>query len=107
MAKLPDTTSGTVITHTKSVFARRGIPSEVISHNGPQYSSKEFIPFADQWKFKHTTVNPLYSQANGLIEKAVQTVKSLLTKAKQDHRDPYLGLLEYRNTPIDDVGSPA
>ena len=107
MAKLPDTTSGTVITHTKSVFVTRGIPSEVTSENGPQYSSKEFISSADQWKFKHTTVNPPYSQANGLIEKAVQTVKNLLAKAKQDHRDPYLGLLEYRNTPIDDVGSPA
>ena len=34
-------------------------------------------------------------------------MKNLLTKAKQDRRDPYLGLLEYRNTPIDDVGSPA
>ena len=34
-------------------------------------------------------------------------MKNLLTKAKQDHRDPYLGLLEYRNTTIDDIGSPA
>ena len=107
LAKLPDTTSGTVITHTKSAFARHGIPSEVISDNGPKYSSKEFKSFADQWEFQHTTVSPCNSQANGLIEKAVHTVKSLLTKAKQDHRDPYLGLLEYRNTPIDDVGSPA
>ena len=56
---------------------------------------------------KHTTVSPLNPQANGLVEKAVQTVKNLLTKAKQDHRDPYLGLLEYRNIPIDDIGSPA
>ena len=107
VAKLPHTTSGTVITHTKSAFARHGIPSEVISDNGSQFSSKEFKSFADQWEFKHTTVSPLYSQANGLIEKAAQTVKNLLTKAKQDHRDPYLGLLEYRNMPIDDVGSPA
>ena len=107
VAKLPDTKSTTVITHTKSAFARHGIPSELISDNGPQYSSKEFELFAKQWEFKHTTVSPLNPQANGLVEKAVQTVKNLLTKAKQDHRDPYLGLLEYRNTPIDDIGSPA
>ena len=107
IAKLPDTKSTTVITYTKSIFARHGIPSEVISDNGPQYSSKDFSLFAKQWEFKHTTVSPLYPQANGLVEKEVQTVKNLLTKAKQDRRDPYLGLLEYRNTPIDDIGSPA
>ena len=105
VAKLPDTKSITVITQVKSAFARHGIPSEVISDNGPQYSSKEFESFAKSWEFKHTTTSPLNPQANGLVEKAVQTVKSLLTKAKQDSRDPYLALLEYRNTPIDDVGS--
>ena len=107
VAKLPDIKSTTVITYTKSIFARHGIPSEVISDNGPQYSSKDFSLFAKQWEFKHTTVSPLYPQANGLVEKEVKTVKNLLTKAKQDRRVPYLGLLEYRNTPIDDVVSPA
>ena len=107
VAKLPNTKSTTVITYTKSMFARHGIPSEVISDNGPQYASKDFSLFAEQWEFKHTTVSPRYPQANGLVEKEVQTVKNILTKAKQDRRDPYLGLLEYRNTPIDDVGSPA
>ena len=106
VAKLPDTKSTTVITHIKSAFARHGIPSEVISDNGPQYSSKDFKSFAGLWEFKHTTTSPLNRQANGLVEKAVQTVKNLLTKAKQDNRDPYLGLLEYRNAPIDDVASP-
>ena len=107
VAKLPNTKSTTVITYTKSMFARHGIPSQVISDNGPQYASKDFSLFAEQWEFKHTTVSPRYPQANGLVEKEVQTVKNILTKAKQDRRDPYLGLLEYRNTPIDDVGSPA
>ena len=107
VAKLPDTKSTTVITYSKSIFATHGIPSEVISDNGSQYSSRDFSLFAKQWEFKHTAVSPPYLQANGLVEKKVQIVKNLLTKAKQDRWDPYLGLLEYRNTPIDDVGSPA
>ena len=107
VAKLPDTKSNTVSAHSKSAFAYHGIPCEVISDNGTQYSSKEFESFTKHWEFKHTTTSPLFPQGNGLVEKSVQTVKYLLTKAKQDNRDPYLGLLEYRNTPIDEVGSPA
>ena len=101
-----NTKSIMVIMHLKSAFARHDIPSEVISDNGPQYSPKKFESFA-RWEFKHTTTSPLNPQANGVIKKAVQTVKNLLTKAKQDSHDPYLALLEYRNTPINnDVGSP-
>ena len=46
-------------------------------------------------------------EANGLVEKAVQTVKDPLTKAKKYGKDPYISLLEYRNTPVDGLGSPA
>ena len=43
-----------------------------------------------------------------MAEKAVQTAKHLIKKAILDKRDPYLALLEYRNTPISDtLGSPA
>ena len=49
VAKLPDTKSIKIIPYVKSAFARHGIPSEVISDNGPQYSSKEFESFAKSW----------------------------------------------------------
>ena len=43
-----------------------------------------------------------------MAEKAVQTAKNLLKKALADNRDPYLALLEHRNTPLSDqLGSPA
>jgi len=43
-----------------------------------------------------------------MAKRAVQTVKNLLKKAILDKRDPYLALLEYRNTPTSDaLGSPA
>ena len=108
VTKLQDTKIPTVITHIKSIFARHGIPSEVISDNGPQYCSRELKRFANQWEFnRHITMSPLNPQANGLVEKAVKTVKDLLTKARKDGKDPYISLLEYRNTPIDGLGSPA
>ncbi|CAB4044768.1 retrotransposon-like family member retr-1, partial [Paramuricea clavata] len=55
VVKLPDTKSSTVITYTKSIFSRHGIPAEVVSDNGPQYSSREFQAVAENWKFKYTT----------------------------------------------------
>ena len=42
-----------------------------------------------------------------LAEKAVQTIKRLLKKPKADKKDPYLSLLEYRNTAVNNIGSPA
>ena len=43
-----------------------------------------------------------------MAEKAVQTIKRLMKKAAHDGNDPYLALLEYRNTPWSDtLGSPA
>jgi hypothetical protein len=42
-----------------------------------------------------------------MAERAVQTAKRLLLKAKEDKKDPYLSLLELRNTPKSDLlGSP-
>ena len=47
VVKLPDTKSVTVITYSKSIFSRHGIPAEVVSDNGLQYSSKEYQAFAE------------------------------------------------------------
>ncbi|CAB4019464.1 sec1 family domain-containing 2 [Paramuricea clavata] len=107
IAKLPDIKSSTLVTYMKSIFARHGIPREVKSDNGPQYTSQEFGNFSQEWNFQHATTSPYHPQANGLAERSVQTVKNLLNKAHRDGRDPYVSILEYRNTPIDQIGSPA
>ena len=107
ICRLPNTQSTTVIQHTKSIFARYGIPEVVISDNGPQYASQEYEEFANTWGFCCNTSSPAYPQSNGLADRTVQTVKNLLEKAKASGEDPYLSLLSYRNTPVSDAGSPA
>ena len=109
IAKLPNTKSITVIHYTKSIFARHGIPREVKSDDGPQYSSHKCRKFAEEWRnFHHKRTSSYHPHANGLAEPAVQTVTNLLTEARRDGKDPCLSILEYcRNTPIDNIASPA
>ena len=101
-----------VINNLKKTFGRFGIPEKVVSDNGPQYSNTrhllsrnhEFEKFADEWGFSHTTSSPEYPQSNGAAERAVQTTKRFLKKAAAESKDPFEGLLKYRNTPFEDIG---
>ncbi|KAA0714109.1 Retrovirus-related Pol polyprotein from transposon opus [Triplophysa tibetana] len=108
IAKLNDTTSKSVILALKSMFSRHGIADVVISDNGPQYASQEFKRFAENWEFEHKTSSPRYAQSNGQAERMIQTIKRMPTKSQSENGDPYIALLEYRNTPLDGIGmSPA
>ncbi len=97
---LPDTKSSTVINKLKVHFVRQGIPDIVFSDNGPQYTSTEFQQFSRLWEFQHKTSSPAYPQSNGKAESAVKTAKRLMLKAKISGRDPYLAILDHRNTPV-------
>ena len=107
IVQLRDTKSTTIIRKLRSLFAKFGIPTKVMSDNGPQYSSQEFADFAKQYDFVHNTSSPRHPQSNGLAEKYVQIAKRILEKSKSDGRDPLLGILEYRTTPLDIGFSPA
>jgi len=107
IAKLNNTSSKTVILHTKSIFVCHGIPKTVKSDIGPQYSAEEYKRFSKECGFSQGTASLYHPQANCLAKKSVQIVKQLLKKAKLDSRDPYLSLLEYRNISVNNIGSPA
>ncbi|XP_034023466.1 uncharacterized protein K02A2.6-like [Thalassophryne amazonica] len=100
---MPSTTSTHAIRKLKAVFARFGIPDEVVTDNGSQFSSAEFQEFAKQFDFRHCTSSPHHPQGNGHAERAVQTAKKILKQA-----DPVLALMIYRSTPCSSTGfSPA
>ena len=109
---LRQNTARCVINNLKKIFARFGVPDEVVSDNGSQYSNTrnlfstthEFKQFAEEWGFRHTTSSPEYPQSNGAAERAVQTAKRIFKKAAADKKDPFEGLLKYRNTPFEDIG---
>jgi hypothetical protein len=102
---LPDMCSDIVITKTKAHFARHGVPDIYVSDNGPQYTSAKFKSFANDWGFQHQTSAPGNSKANGVAEAAVKIAKRLMKKCKRSGDDPYLALINLRNTPTEGVGS--
>ena len=96
---LPEITSEVVITKLKHHFARHGIPDTVISDNGPQFSSNDFALFSKLWGFSHEPISPGNSKANGAAEAAVKIAKNIMKKCRKAKEDPYLGILNLRNTP--------
>ena len=106
--RLEGTKAKDVIRKLKAHFARYGVPSVVISDNGPQFSSEAFEKFSHEWEFEHRCSSPGHQQANGMAESAVKMAKQLIRKAVDSGRDPQLAILDYRNTPSQDYGtSPA
>ena len=103
--KLNTATSSSVISHLKSMFARFGIPTVMVTDNGTQFASGEMVGFSETYGFWHISTSPHYPQANGLAAKRmVRTVKGLLEHSS----DPYKALLSYRATPLPWCGlSPA
>ncbi|UYV81553.1 K02A2.6-like, partial [Cordylochernes scorpioides] len=91
----------------KRNFSIHGIPKVLETDNGRNYASREFNEFSNKWKFNHKTSSPHYPKSNGLAERAVQIAKNILRKCKQSGDDIQIALLNYRNTPREDMGSPA
>ncbi|XP_070548760.1 uncharacterized protein [Ptychodera flava] len=98
---MTSTTSEQVIGKLQNLFARWGIPEEIFSDNGPQFSSADFQEFGRSMDFDapHATSSPHYPQSNGEAERGVRITKKIL---KQD--DVFLALMSYRATPIAATG---
>ncbi|XP_063404228.1 uncharacterized protein K02A2.6-like [Mytilus trossulus] len=97
--KLDELSSSNTICYLKKQMSRFGYIDQLITDNGPQFACREFAQFAKEYGFVHTTTSPHYPQANGQAERFVQTVKNVIKKSK----DPYKAMLDYRNTPLDEI----
>lgn len=61
-------------------------------------SRHQFRKFASDWDFENRTSSPGNIKANGKVESAVKTAKNPLRKALSARTDPYIAILDYRNT---------
>ncbi|RLJ22758.1 hypothetical protein DJ031_00290, partial [bacterium endosymbiont of Escarpia laminata] len=60
VAELHKKTSRSVINQLKAQFARHGIPSVMMTDNGPEFASEDFNEFVKLWKIKHITSSPRF-----------------------------------------------
>ena len=106
ISSFPNTKPSTVINHTKAIFLHYGIPREVVSDNGPKFTSYEYKNISQEWDFKHITTSPRYPKSNGFVERNKQTSKRALQKSLRTGDDSQMTLLMLRTAPLRD-GSPA
>ncbi|XP_015778003.1 PREDICTED: uncharacterized protein K02A2.6-like [Acropora digitifera] len=97
------TTSSSTIEVLRDLFARFGIPEQIVSDNGTQFVSEEFQAFVKSNGIRHITSAPYHPATNGLAERAVQTFKQALRSMHQSSRPVKEKLAKfltaYRNTP--------
>ena len=97
--RLENLKASTTVRKLKAHFARYGTPSVLMSDCGTQFTSDLFQDFVRDWDIEHRTSSPKHSQSNGQAESAVKMAKSILRKSLESNYDPYLAILDYRNTP--------
>ncbi|GBN22613.1 hypothetical protein AVEN_136784-1 [Araneus ventricosus] len=105
--KLTLKTAESVISALKQIFRTHGIPRRLHSDNGPPFDSKIFVNFTKTYDIEHVTSSPKYPKSNGMVERAIETMKAILNKVIKDGGDPNLAVLEYNTTPKFNLLSPA
>ena len=105
---MPSTTSTQTIDRLRTIFARYGVPAQVVTDNGPQFTSAEFQLFLKTNGIKHITTAPFHPATNGQAERFVQSFKHAMKCEKQSTSQLKTNmakfLLAYRNTPHSTTG---
>ena len=78
------TTASKTIDVLRQMFARNGVPREIISDNGSQFTSEQFQTFIRSNGILHKTSVPWHPASQGLVERFVQSFKMAIKSATID-----------------------
>ena len=81
---LKNMTSETVADCLVEVTARLGLPNEVLSDNGTNFTSKVMARFCMTVGIKQIKTSPYHPQTDGMVERFNATLKTLLRKLTKD-----------------------
>ena len=82
MWEMSSTTASSTIDVIRHLFSRYGLPEQLVSVNGPQFSSDEFELFMRQNGIKHYRSAPYHPATNGAVKRFVKTLNKLLKQEK-------------------------
>ncbi|XP_026332438.1 uncharacterized protein K02A2.6-like [Hyposmocoma kahamanoa] len=110
--KMKQTTAEAVIKVLRETFARFGLPKEVVSDNGPPFTSREYADFMVTNGIKITFTAAYHPSSNGAAENAVNLRKRAIKKSRRDGCEVDAALqaylMMYRNVEHSSTGaSPA
>ena len=95
-------TSSKTIDILLTIFARFGLPKQIVSDNAPNFTSDELKNFVRSNAIKHISSAPYHPATNGIAERFVQIFKNAMKSAKKDcgslHTKLSKFLLAYRNS---------
>jgi transposase InsO family protein len=99
-------TSTTTIEKLRQCFSTLGLPEQLVTDNGPSFTSEQFRQFMSTNGVRHICVSPHHPSSNGQAERAVQTFKLGMRKLKEGTLTTKVTrfLLNYRTTPHTTTG---
>jgi hypothetical protein len=71
-----------IICRLRDCITRFGIPDQIVSDNGSQFTSQEFQEFCKSNGIRHSTSSVYHPRSNGEAERFVQTFKRSMSEAK-------------------------
>ena len=106
---VPSTSAAATIDKLRAIFATFGLPDQIVSDNGPGFTSTEFQQFLSANGIRQTLTSPYHPSSNSLAERAVQTFKNAVVKLSGSiEKRLSQFLFQYRITPQSTTGvSPA
>ena len=104
VVEIGSTSTSATIRELRRLFASYGLPEQVVSDNGPQFTASEFAIFLGKNAVKNIRSAPYHPSSNGAAEQFVQTFKRAM-KTNHFHDAPFKHhlmnfLLMYRSTPM-------
>jgi hypothetical protein len=70
----------------EEIFVIFGVPREIVTDQGEQFTSKMVRDLESKYRIKHQKSTPYHPQANGQVESTNKILEAIMTKTVQTHR---------------------